>query len=493
MTRDAEEVELAIDVLNKSKLPNGRYPDGAVRRCAEYLGMPERRVYRWAQEGIPDRSRRVYKMTKLGQELYVQSKGCKALAYRRLNELDSGAPSQRTYERAIDREFTLTDKAYVKEGEPGLIRMSTYLEGLPTVRNEAWQADTVDLDMWVRIKPNSKRSVRPKLHLIIDDSSGAIMGWAMSVDGTRGGVLSAIASALSIIPERGPFGGIPSEITVDKGNTYTCRAVKEAAVIGGFVAHVLPGRMPWLKGKIEARVKQVNDGFCRQFPHYIHGPKDRSGNPKIPAALPPSMDLVAQEFEAWTRKFNKTHRHRTTKETPLEAWEKQSKVHIRRIDPRVARALLKERHLRTIHKPGIRFKNRDYQADEFAGMREQKVTIAWMPGDFRHVDVFQDGKWICKAKAQSAYTEEDRESHRETMNAEATRTRRWANELAKSGKANYTPITHGGQQVEDSSVLTKADARRSRTNPSQAQEVARSKAQMKRLGLDHRVNGVRED
>lgn len=477
MDRTREEAEIAIEALQKSKGTDGRFPPGRVNAAADFLGISTASAYRWAEYGVPDGTRSAYELSRRAEEVFARSHGRMRTAYRRLKEEGEWAnaenpPGLSTFERSVKRTFSVSEIAYFREGEPARIRLSLYLKGAPTERNSVWQCDTVDLDMVALVKPNGTVRRRIKLTLLMEDSCNAIMGWSMSFSEDKASILTAVASALSVRDGCGPFGGIPDLVLVDNQLSKTSNAIKDSAALVGFSHVALEKYAPWLKGKIEALVKWINLDFSSQFPHYTKGQQNADGTPKTSRYKPPSIALVAHEFEAWVKRYNESHPiQRNGNLTPRQRWDEQADVPIRPIEPKVARALLLERKPKKVGKQGIKHDKRFYVHPDIADKVGQQVEIAWLPRDYRFVQVYQEGNWICQAKLDDAQTPEEEEAVREANTAEGKRLRKLANDLIKDGKDDIAPITGGGEQAVNTKVMSRKEAaKKTRFEPTSHQE-----------------------
>jgi transposase InsO family protein len=377
-----------------------------------------------------------------------------------LKDRGEDVPNVRTFRNAVLRAFDPVHLAAIEKGELGLVEMRMYSDSDPTARNELWQCDTVDLDMVVLERPGGKRRRRPKVTLVIDDSTGAIMGWSMSFNDTKASVLVALRDAMVVRAEAGPFGGVPDHMIVDQGSNMVSNAVKEASVLAGFRTEALEGAAPWLKGKVEATVKAVNRNFSVRFPHYTGGRKTRQGKPQIPDSDPPSLDLVRREFDVWVKNRNAFHviEREEDSRAPLERWEAQEDVPLRPISKRAAAALLKERKKRTIGKKGIRLDKVRYVCDLMPRHRGKRVVIAYMPRDRRVLDVFIDGKWMFTAKPLNSLSPRELTSYRNACREALKEPRREVNRLRRASKAEIAPITGGGEAVEDTGVVPEEEA-----------------------------------
>jgi putative transposase len=453
-----EEAVVATDALRSARDANGgRIPQAELQQFADFAGVSRRTAYLWIRNGPPTGRRQRFELSERARAALVQTHGNRALAWQILKDEGEELPTKRTFRNAVKREMTPVELAAIQGGEEALVEMRMYSRSEPTVRNELWQCDTVDLDLVALERPGRKTRRRPKVTLVIDDSTGAIMGWSMSFSDTKASVLIALRDAMIVRPEMGPFGGIPERMIVDRGPNMISNAVTDAAVLVGFGVEPLQGGAPWLKGKVESTVQAVNLNFAVRFQHYTGGRQDRRGRPSIPRSDPPSLDLLRKEFAAWAMWRNKSHpiERECDMRTPLERWTAQDDVPLRPISARAAASLLKERVTRAVGKQGIRLQNVRYVSDEMPRYRGQTVEIAYMPRDRRTIDVFIEGEWKFSAHPLNSLSPQELETYRKACGEAVRDARRQVSHLRRASKAQIAPITGSGEPVEDTGVVAR--------------------------------------
>jgi transposase InsO family protein len=247
---------------------DGRLESQVVRAAAESLGVTERTVWRWLAPGAYDpRWRLGWRTTEEAVEAFYRTGGRPTAAWRLLREEGVPVPSHTAFCRALERDFSLAERAYARHGEDGRRRYPVYRRWEPKARNEVWETDHDELE--IRVVPlHGRRLVRPWLTVIEDGCSRLVMGWAVSLYPTSAEVLVTIREGIVIDPERGPWGGVPQLIRFDGGKEFLAHAVKRAAGELGCAALTTAPYSPHLKGKVERPHRTIGEGLIAMLPHY---------------------------------------------------------------------------------------------------------------------------------------------------------------------------------------------------------------------------------
>ena len=162
--------------------------------------------------------------------------------------------TERTLQRAFERELAPAELAAWRTGEEGRRAASVYLTRPATGRNVVWELDHKQLP--VLVLPPRGPAVCPWPTSIIDDCTRALVGWAIALTPHTGTVLTALRMALLVDETRGPFGAVPVMVRVDRGLEFAASAVKDALAALCVDSHRLPGYHAHRKGKIE-RIHQT--------------------------------------------------------------------------------------------------------------------------------------------------------------------------------------------------------------------------------------------
>jgi putative transposase len=379
----------------------GRQITEMVRFVAQSLAVGERTVWRWLEEGPPgSREDEAWKLNAAAVRALYNSGARRKRAWQQLQEDGVDVPSYPTFCRAVKRDLSRAELAYMSAGEAGRRRYSVYRRWEPEDRNDVWEADHAQLDLLVSV-PRWRDPVRPWLTVLIDGYSRVLMGWVLSVQPSTREVLTAIREGIFVDEARGPWGGVPDLIRFDGGREFLAEAVTQSANRLGFAGLPTAPYSPHKKGKVERLHQTIGEGLVAGLPHYLHGA--RKANGKLYAQ--PSMLTFKQLQEAVTvfvDKYNNHHQHRSLGGlTPAQKWATSSRV----LDVVGAKQLwwmLLAETSRTVGKDGIHFPGADYPfiAPELVGHGGEKVEVRHMPHDRRSIEVFQDGRWLCTAYPQ---------------------------------------------------------------------------------------------
>ncbi|MFD1939602.1 hypothetical protein ACFSKW_49900 [Nonomuraea mangrovi] len=119
-------------------------------------------------------------------------------------------------------------------------------------------------------------AVRPWLTTVDDDSTRAVLGWALSLTLHAGTVLTALHMGLVDDVERGPFGAVPAQTRIDRGLEFAAAVYHAMAALCVHV-HRLPARQAHRKGKIERLHRTIDQTLLCALPGFTEGPRDAAG------------------------------------------------------------------------------------------------------------------------------------------------------------------------------------------------------------------------
>lgn len=222
-----------------------------VRQAARAMGVGERTAWRWVAAGsYQPPAWRGYVLTDRARELFFATAGNIAAVQRLLREENPSAPAVSTLRLAVLRELSPAERAFARTGVEGARARSVYLRRECGHRAEVYAGDHKELSIEV-LAPRAQRPRRPWVTLFLDEYSRLIMGWAISLQPSQAEVLAALRKAVVVDAERGPFGGIPLTLRVDRGLEFAANAIQDAAATLGCLTHRCTAYEPWLKGKIE--------------------------------------------------------------------------------------------------------------------------------------------------------------------------------------------------------------------------------------------------
>ena len=283
----------AVSVLTRLRdlgLPISAHID----RMATEMGIGRRTLWRWLeQSSMPDpRSRLPIRFEVSGRDIEdLAYHGGNIAALHRARP--TGGPSSDTLRRAFARALTPGQLAGMKGGEPARRLYDTYLTRAPAYRNEACEADHLQLAIEV-LFPDG-RVATPWLTLFVECFSHGIAGWAIADHPSQESVLAALRAGILTEPPYGPIGGVPTAIRWDRGKEFLASAITDAATSLAIDAHPLPPYSPerkayatdctscvrlrresllgWVAGVRETpRFRARYAAYMHAEPHHFRGP-----------------------------------------------------------------------------------------------------------------------------------------------------------------------------------------------------------------------------
>ncbi|MEV0399432.1 transposase family protein [Actinoallomurus sp. NPDC050550] len=179
--------------------------------------------------------------------------------------------SERTLQRAFERELTPAERAAWRSGEEGRRAASVYLTRAPAHRNRVWEMDHKQLP--ILVLPPRGPALCPWLTSVVDDGTRALVGWAIVLSPHAGTVLTAIRMALAYDPARGPFGAVPASFRIDRGLEFAAGSVRDVFAALCVAEHRLPGYQPHRKGKVERLHQTIESTLLCGLPGFTGGPR----------------------------------------------------------------------------------------------------------------------------------------------------------------------------------------------------------------------------
>jgi putative transposase len=438
----------------------GRLTSAHVQAAARAAATSERTVWRWLQEGPgvdPDGPRARYVLTQADWDAYATWRGSAAAAWRQQRAASASMPSLRTFQAAIARELLPGQRAAISDGVQGRRRHTIYLRWEATYRNQVWQADHKELPVLV-LPPKARRPRKPWVTLLLDTYSRLVMGWAIAPYPSSATVLTGLRMGIVVDPERGPFGGVPDELWFDRGLEFAADAVSQATGRVGCACRRLPAYAPHLKGKVERYNRTVDQEFLRGLPFYTDGPRAADGRLYGPDTAPLTLDRFVADFAGWVRRYNTERPHQgLSGMTPLARWLTDA-TPIHEIPKSELRWLLLAGERRVIGRDGIRFGGLTFIAPELHGRGGEEVEVRYMPHDLREIEVFSKGTWLTTAKPQGLLTAKERDQVLERRRVDAAELARRQRRASRKARLRLAPITEPGGEVEEVTVIARADA-----------------------------------
>ena len=448
-----------------------------VRQAAVVMGVTERTAWRWVAAGgyAPPESRG-YVLTDHVRELFFATAGNVAAVHRMLSAASPPAPTVSTLRRAVLRDLSPAERAFARAGVEGARSHSVYLRRESDHRAEVYAGDHKELSIEV-LAPRAQRPRRPWVTLFLDEYSRLIVGWAISLRPSQAEVLAALRMSVVVDPERGPFGGIPLTLRVDRGLEFCANAIQDAAATLDCLVHQCTAYEPWLKGKVERVNRTIEQTLLCELPRWTGGPRRADGQLADQGA-PLTLQRFVALFDRWVRAYNTERPHSALQGlTPLERWQSDARP-VPALDAERARWMLMPETTRQVLKDGVHFAGLIYIAPELNGRGGDTIGVRYMPHDRRSIELYRDGRWLATAKPQGALNAEDRARVLDRRRSDARAMAREANRARRRARTRLAPITGPGTP-EDITVITAGEPDgtvRPRTRP--------ERAHLRLLGID---------
>jgi len=461
---------------------SGRLNSATVDVAARSAGVRARTVWRWISEGdYAPRKRAGWSLTAEARYALDRAHGRTTIAWRMLQNAGVDVPSRKTFERAVERELSLAERAYLRNGENGRRRYELYLRWEPSARNEVWEMDHAQLDIHV-LPVRGKRLATPWLTVVIDGYSRVVMGWALSLHPTAAEVLAALREAIVVDPRRGPWGGVPELVRFDGGLEFLSHAVSRAAGEVGFAARPTAPYSPHQKGKVERLHRTIGEGLIATLPHYTGAPRRRNGELYAQPA-PLSLPQLQARIRDFIQDYNTKHLHASLGGmTPAQRWD-ASLTPLDVIEPERLRWMLMADATRKVLKTGIRFGGETFLAPALARVVGSTVQVRYMPHDLRSIEVSTEGGgWLCTAYPVAQLSDEQKRAVVEQRQEAAREMGRRKAAASRRARARTEPLT-GDTPVTDITVVSRRSANSVRPSSDK-----RSNKVLKVLGLTDRLN-----
>lgn len=420
MSRIDPEIKATVVARLQHQRAAGASITADVRRTARDLSIGERTLWRWLDaEGAPGprqpRGDR-YELTEEDRNAYVEQRGNVTAVYRVLHAESADGPSLRRLQTAF-RELTPAERAAAVDGSAGRRRHEVFLRWESNRRNALWEADHVELPVWV-LAPRAQRARKPWATLFLDAYSRLIMGWALSLHPHAGVVLAALRAGIVVDEDRGPFGGLPEALRPDNGLEFMATALRRCTAALGIELEPTPAYMPHRKGKVERVNRTLDQEFLSGLPFYVDGPRGADGRLLGPDAEPMSLELFTDRFATWVHEYNTTREHSALGENPLARWQRDA-TPLHEVPARELHWMLLADAERTINKDGIHFGGVRFLAAELNGRVGQRVQVRYSPHDLRQIEVFLADEWLVTAYPQETLTAEQRAAVLDRRRADA--------------------------------------------------------------------------
>ena len=394
---DRERAEAIVAQMREFRAELGVVPAWYLEQAKKELGRSRACLYRWAKDGVPAGTRSGFQLQGEHKVAVFDERGVGA-AWQALRAEGADVPSRTTWYVAAGRDLSELERRYIQGGLPGARSAQLRLERREGRRGDALIADHKLIDLLVCL-PGAAKPVRPWITSFMEPSTRAIAGLAVSVRPHRGVVLAALGEAIRERPELTPAHGKPWIIRFDNGLEFLAGAIRSAAVDLGFNPVPLRRRSPWLNGKIERWHQTMTRELIRRLPHWTDGPKREDGTLDVPADVAPlPIEVFIALLLEWVAAYNFEREHTALGgRTPAQAWEEDRTPLRAASEQDLRRYLLECPGTRVIEARGVKFQNRWYTDEALQEPLGRRVELRRMPHDARWLEIYLDGRWLCRA------------------------------------------------------------------------------------------------
>ena len=426
--RTAEAIRAAV---NLHRRPDGTFHRDGLRELAHAYNVSERTVRRLAAD-VPMPStvpQREADPTSVDAARQTAAAGCSRQSL--LLSLTVGAGNmkvahqyaQRTFGyrkvyRSFIRDVERLDPTLVsaaRHGYKGLVEDRIYLTNAIPHRNHTWFIDHTMADIEV-LPDRGTTPFRPWLTVIVDGATGmymAIEAWEGHLNTERftAAITRAAVGEAVNRGEQPVVGGLPNVLVCDNAKEHLAHAVEEGSVRLGIVVSPTTPYHSWENGRVERAHGAIAESFLSTLPGYKKGGVQADGTPRFAPRAgrkdnPASQDryptplLKMSQFQALLEEW-RVARNATVKDskglTSMDKWlaDPTPLLHIDH-DLMLANLTVTARP-HTVHKSGIRFKNRDYICTELAPYRKKLVNVRYLASVTDWIEVFDGTTYIGRA------------------------------------------------------------------------------------------------
>jgi putative transposase len=406
---DRERAEAIVAQMRELQAELGHVPSWYLRQACAELKRSRACMYRWAKEGVPAGARESFCLGDEHKAAVFEEHGVGG-AWDALRKQGEELPSRATWYRASSRDLSALELRYAKGGLPNARRAQLRLERREGQRGDALIADHKQADVLVSL-PGTQKPAKPWITSFMEPSTRAIAGLAVSIRPHRGVVLAALGEAIRERQELTPAHGKPWIVRFDNGLEFLAKTIRSAALDLGFTPVPLRRRSPWLNGKIERWHQTMTSELIRRLPHWTDGPKRENGSLDIPDDVEPvAIEVFIALLLEWVAEYNFDRPHSSLLgRTPAQAW-REDQTPLRVASERDLRHYLLEcPGTRVVEPRGVKFANRWYTDEELQDLIQRRVELRLMPHDNRWIEIYHQGKWICRATRDDEASEEERQ------------------------------------------------------------------------------------
>ena len=292
--------------------------------------------------------------------------------------------------------------AGIRQGIKGFKSASLYVRWSATERNEVWQIDATQLDIWVRPK-GTNMTMRPWALFIIDDYTRVIVGVVIMLHDYNAAdsaacVHRAIRQREVTLPDgrTTTIGGVPGKILCDNALQFTGEVLTTVAQDLAFTMWAVAVYMGEQKGKVERVIRDANEQLCRSLPGYAN-PDLKTLNMKD--ALRGTFDHALDEEEfldevgKWVEEKNRSPHPEQRHKSRVEVWaDDQAPLRLVPDELLQCATVPISRREYTLHKDGFRVQRNgvttNYFSHSLVGAVGNKFLLRHLPGETGWVDAY---------------------------------------------------------------------------------------------------------
>jgi hypothetical protein len=334
-------------------------------------------------------------------------------------ELLSYSQLNRKYRREVPNDVQATARSGIK----GFKSTSMYVRWSAAHRNEVWQIDATQLDLWIRPR-GSGAAVRPWVLCIIDDYSRVVLSATVMLHEYNAAdsmscALRALRPRDVTLPDGATttVGGVPGKILCDNAMQFTGELMSTVALELGFVMWAVAVYSGEQKGKVERLLRDANEDLCRLLPGYANpNRKTYTMRDQLRGTNDDALDEVQflDELARWVEEKNTSPHPTVPGRSRYEVWAGDGET-LRFADEDQIRPITVPLSSRdyVMHKSGFRIQ-RDgvatyYLGAEMAGMVGDRFQLRHIPGETAWVEAYRpDGTLVGRCWDSSLFTDEQR-------------------------------------------------------------------------------------
>lgn len=336
-----------------------------------------------------------------------------------------GAPllSYAQLTRKFNAEVGNDHRKLIREGINGFKASSLYLRWSAAERNEVWQIDATELDIWVTPK-GTNTPVRPWGLFIIDDRTRVILGATIMLHEYNAAdaascVHRAIRAREVTLPDGTTtiVGGVPGKILCDNALQFTGELLTTVAMDLAFTMWAVAVYMGEKKGKVERAIRSVNEELCRMLPGYAT-PKQKTltMSDALRGTSTDALDEIEflEELGRWVEQKNHSPHPTIRNKSRYQVWADDPAQLRLATDEQLQTATVPVRSINYVFHSGGFGVQRDgvvthYVADALAGRVGDKFHLRHLPGETSWVDAYElDGTFVARCWNPEVLNEDQR-------------------------------------------------------------------------------------